>query len=703
MIRQIAKKDLRALLAPRSVAIIGASADPTRIGGRPIASTLAMGYQGKLYPVNPNRAEIQGLRAYPSIDDLPETPEAAIIAVPATQVHEAVEKLAERGTKVAILFSSGFAEVGQEESQHRLVTVARNHGMRILGPNAFGVFDLRSGFFGTFPSLFTSGFPPLGRIGFASQSGAYCCHLVAMLRQRDIGVAAAVMTGNESDITVSDVVSYMVEDDGIDVIVVYAEAINDGEGFVAALEAARQAKKPVAVMKVGRSQVGRAAVRSHTASIAGDDKVMSAVLAELGAYQAHTSTDLLDVAHLATRRIFPVNNSLGVITVSGGGGAVISDTAEECNLPMPPMPEETQARLKALLPIASPRNPVDCTAQFVNDLSILRNFSQAVLAEGGYPSVLFFLTYTISSPQLASVLLEELKRLRQAHPDRLYVLCAVGDNASIRPFEEAGFPVFADPANATVAIAAMGRYGETFAAKPLSPPPSVPSIELPAATPSEARAKALLQQIGIATVPERLCQSAAEATAAAEQIGFPVVLKIVSPDILHKSEIGGVLLDVGDAQAVHQGFSTLLERAKAHHPEARIEGVLVAKQLQGGVECILGVHRDPVFGPVAMVGLGGIFVEIVKDVAFRRCPFGTDVALDLIRSLQGAPLLEGARGRPRADIQALAEMLARLSVFAHRAGPRLSSIDLNPVIVLAEGQGAYAVDALIEIGENHGH
>jgi acyl-CoA synthetase (NDP forming) len=243
----------------------------------------------------------------------------------------------------------------------------------------------------------------------------------------------------------------------------------------------------------------------------------------------------------------------------------------------------------------------------------------------------------------------------------------------------------------------MGRYGASFAAGPGLPPPSVPPVTLPATTPSEAEAKQMLAAAGIASAPEAACTSAADAIDAAERFGFPVVMKILSPDILHKSEIGGVLLDVADDAAVRDGFSLLLERAKTAAATARIEGVLVAKQLKGGVECILGIHRDPVFGPVAMFGLGGIFVEVLKDVVFRRCPFGPDVAEQMIRSIKGAPLLLGARGRKPVDVTALAETLSRLSAFAVAAGPRLASIDLNPVFAMPAGEGAFAVDAVIEV------
>jgi acetate---CoA ligase (ADP-forming) len=265
--------------------------------------------------------------------------------------------------------------------------------------------------------------------------------------------------------------------------------------------------------------------------------------------------------------------------------------------------------------------------------------------------------------------------------------------------EADGWIVHEDPTRAVTAIDAMGRFGAAFAAAAAAPPPSVPAVTLPAKNPTEAEAKRLLGAAGIASAPEAECATADEAVAAAERFGYPVVMKILSPDIVHKSEIGGVLLDVVDPAGVREGFALLLDRAKTAAPRAKLEGVLVARQLKGGVECILGIHRDPVFGPMAMFGLGGIFVEVLKDVVFRRCPFGADVAEQMIRSIKGAPLLLGARGRKKADVKALAETLARLSAFAAAAGPRLQSIDINPVFAMPEGEGAFAVDAVIEVGD----
>jgi acyl-CoA synthetase (NDP forming) len=361
------------------------------------------------------------------------------------------------------------------------------------------------------------------------------------------------------------------------------------------------------------------------------------------------------------------------------------------------MPVATQKMLRDLVPFCAPRNPVDATAQVSNDVTLINKFTDAMIGEGGYASVLGFFSMTASSRRWPSIR-EQLNLVKAKYPDRLYALSVITPDERRAELEADGWCVHEDPTRAVTAIAAMGRFGAAFAAPAGAAPPVVADVTLPHATPSEAEATRLLASSGIQSAPEQACDSAEAAVAAADLFGFPVVMKILSPDIVHKSEIGGVLLNVGDNAAVRDGYDLLIARARRAAPTARIEGVLVAKQLQGGVECILGIHRDPVFGPIAMFGLGGIFVEVMKDVVFRRCPFGDDVAEQMIRSIKGAPLLLGARGRPKADIKALAHMLARLSAFADAAGPRLASIDLNPVFAMPEGHGAFAVDAVVEVG-----
>lgn len=692
---------LTKLIRPDSLAVLGASNDPTRIGGRPIAYLKARRFPGAVHPVNPNRETVQGLKAYPRLADVPGPVDAAIIAVPAASALDAVRDCAAKGVGAAIMFTAGFAEVDEAgaAAQAEIVAAARAGGMRLLGPNCLGLFDASRGYFPIFSASFENGWPFPGRIGIASQSGAYGSHLAALCRDRRVGAPLLVTTGNEADVTLGEVIHWMAGDEATDVIAVYAEGIREAGSFLPAIEAARRNRKPVVLMKVGRSSLGAAAARSHTASIAGDDAVTDAVLRDAGVHRVRTTEELVDIAHVATRRIYPVGNTLGVITISGGAGVLISDAADALGLPMPPMPAEAQRRLKALIPFAAPANPVDCTAQAFNDMSVVGTFAESMLADGGYRSAIGFFTQVGASASVAPPLREQLRKAVANHPDRLFILSILAPIETVKAWEADGFLVFEDPTRAVVALAAMGRFGEAFARGPRAAPPDVAVPPLPGSTPDEVGAKRILATIGITVPGEKVCATADSAVASAQRIGAPVALKLASPDIVHKSEAGGVRLGlVGDA-AVREGFAAILRSAAAYDAQARVSGVLVSPMITGGVECVIGLSRDPVFGPVAMVGLGGMYVEVLRDVALKLCPFGEDEALAMIRSLRGFPLLDGARGRPRADVAALAAALARLSVFGAQAGARLQSVDVNPIMVLPEGQGAVALDAVIELAD----
>ncbi len=690
------------LVRPRSVALIGASDEPARIGGRPIAYMKGQGFRGALYPVNPKRQTVQGLPAFARVADLPEVPDVGIIAVPGALAIQALEDLGAKGCRAVIVFTAGFAEMDEAgaAAQERLTAVARKWGIRMLGPNCLGVFNASIHYYATFSASFEKGWPIPGRVAIASQSGAYGTHVFAAALDRGLGAQVCITTGNEAEVALGDVIGWMAQAPEVDVICAYAEGIRESERFVAALDLARRNRKPIVMMKVGRSRLGGAAAQSHTASIAGDDAVTQAVLDEFGVVRARTTEEMLDIAYAATKRIYPARNTLGVLTVSGGAGVLISDAAEAVGLAMPPMPEAAQEKLRALVPFCAPRNPVDCTAQVTNDLSLIGRFADSVAADGGYTAILAFWSQVAAGSSVGPRLQEEMRTVRAAHPDRLWVISMLAP-AKVRDYEADGWLVFEDPSRAVVAIEAMGRFGASFAAAGVSRPAiPLPRVALPDTTPSEAVAKALLAEAGVPAVPEHAASDSEAAVAAAAAIGYPVVLKILSPDILHKSEIGGVLLDVADAAAVRHGFATLLDRARHHAPAARIEGVLVARQVKGAVEMALGIFRDPVFGPVAMVGLGGVFIEVLKDFCLARCPFDAVQAERMIRGLRGFPLLDGARGRPKADVPALAQALAALSAFAAAAGPRLASVDVNPLLVLPEGQGCFTADAVIELGRD---
>jgi acyl-CoA synthetase (NDP forming) len=364
---------LNKLLTPQTVAVVGASANPIRIGGRPISSMLKAGFKGTILPVNPNRDEIQGLPCYKSVADLPGNPDSAIVAVPAVDVIPVIEELGKKGCGCVTLFSAGFAELGDQgrDLQVKLIETVKRYGIRLLGPNTLGSFNALNGYYGTFSSSLDSGYPIPGNIGIASQSGAYGTHLFAVARNRGLGASVLVATGNEADITVGDAIGWMAQSDEVEVICAYLEGFNEPDRLLEALELARGARKPVFVMKVGRSTLGAAAAQSHTATLTGDDAVADAVLAEYGAIRVDQTEDMLDFAYCAHHRIYPSNNTMGFITISGGGGIVASDEAETLGLSMPPMPEDAQKELKELLPISSPVNPLDATAQAINEPSLM--------------------------------------------------------------------------------------------------------------------------------------------------------------------------------------------------------------------------------------------------------------------------------------------------------------------------------------------
>lgn len=691
--------DMDSLLMPQSVAVIGASDDVTRIGGRPIAAMLRAGFAGRILPVNPKRDAVQGLACYPDVDSLPVAPDAALIAVPAGHVPATIDALGRKGCKTATLFSAGFAETGEggETAQRDLVNIAGAHGLRLLGPNTLGVYNVGTGYYGTFSSSLDTGLPLVGNIGIASQSGAFGAHLGALARDRGLGCSVLVTTGNEADITLSEAIGWMAGNAQTDVICIYMEAVNNAPQFLAALERAREAGKPVIALKAGRSAVGARAAASHTASLTGDAVVADAVLAEYGVIIVRDPETIMDYAYAASRNVFPTRHSLGVITVSGGAGIVISDEAERIGMPMPAMPKAAQTRLKDVLPYSSSENPLDCTAQALNDSSLIGTFTRAALEEGGYGAILCFLTYVAGSPALSERILEAIQPLRHAHPDRVIAFCALGDPEVLRKYDDAGILVFSDPCRAVRALNMLCEIGGRQSV-PARGKPDIQPVTLPRARPDEAQAKTILQQAGIASAPEQAVESPAAAIAAAESFGYPVVLKILSPDILHKSDIGAVRLNLENASDVGRAYEDILAAARAQASDARITGVLVAKQVSGGVECFMGINRDPTFGPVAVFGLGGIYVELLNDVALHSCPFDEANAREMILSIRGASILTGARGKDAVDIGALAAMLSSLSRFAVGAGERLRSVDLNPVVVMP-GQGAFVLDAVIELAE----
>ena len=694
----IKKDELDVLFRPRSVAVMGASSDAKKIGGRPIFFLKHYDFAGDIYPINPNYDEIQGMKAYKALADVPGDVDLALIALPSAMVEDAVTACADKGVKAAVIFSSGYAETGEagEAAQERLLEIARASGMRIMGPNCMGLAGFDARMIMTFGFSMETMPPELGPIGIVSQSGAYGAVAYYESRDRQLGVSLWATTGNESDIDLSEILMYYAADDAIKVILLYMEGCKDGPGFMAGLEAARAAGKPVIVTKVGASDIGAEAALSHTASITGSDVVFDTVVAKYGAHRTYSLDEFYDLGYAcSTTRSFPNGNRVGLLTISGGVGVLMSDVASRLGLEVPKLTEAAQARIREIIPYAGTRNPVDITGQTLNDPSLLAKCLDVLIEEDICDIVVIYMAMSTQSPALADIFMQVFRDIRAKHPDVPIVAGVYAEGERRCELEELGYIVVREPTRAVNVAASLLRFGRHFAATAAeAPPPLAKPVVIPAHTLNEVTAKQLLSEAGIPTVSETLAISPVEAVAAVTAIGGPAALKLVSPDILHKSEIGGVMLNV-DAADASSAYDTLVERGRRHKSDATIEGVVVAPMISAGIETILGVKRDPVFGPVVVFGLGGVFVEVLQDITRRLAPFGVTEAHEMIREVKGYPLLEGVRGGEVGDIQALAEALSCLSVFAHENQDRIDSIDINPFLVLPAGKGALAVDALI--------
>jgi acyl-CoA synthetase (NDP forming) len=693
--RAIDVASLDALFRPSAVAVIGASADPNKIGGRPLQFLRRVGFAGAIYPINPAGGELQGIKAYRDIDQTPGMIDAAVIAVGARSVPAALEAAIDRGAKAVIVFSAGFAETDDEGRvlQAEVVARARAAGVRMLGPNSLGLFSLRSGFFGTFSTALDHAWPTRGPVAMVSQSGAVGSYVYAMAHSQGVGFSHFIATGNEGDVDLADCISWLAHDRDTSVIAGYFEGCQDGKRLCAALESARRARKAVILLKAGASEAGARAAASHTGSLAGQNTVYDAVFAEYNVHRAHSMEELLDVTYAAAAGMWPSKGCVGVITPSGGAGIVLADAAASCGLDLPEMPQMAQARIRSIVPYAGTSNPVDTTAQILNDFSLYGRVLDVMVEEGGYDILVAFLAHIGKNPAHIAKLGDALFAVRERNPERLFVACLLADGRLREELEQRGFLVFEDPKRAIGAAKALLQISQGFGASSVRPVPDLAMPVLPHARLNEIEAKQLLERAGIPAVAERVATTRDAAVEAADQLGYPVAMKILSAAISHKSEIGGVRLGLQSAAQVADAFDDMMKRVLAVVAEDDVGGVLLSPMLTGGVETILGVQRDPVFGPVVMFGLGGIFVETFKDVALRVAPFDERAALAMMRATRGFSLLDGARGRPKCDVQAVARALSRLSRFAEQNAEAFESIDINPFVVFPDG--AVALDALI--------
>ena len=599
------RHSLDALLRPASIAVIGASSDPTRIGGRPIRYLRSARYGGRIYPVNPRHAEVQGLTAFRRIADVPEAPDLAIVAVPAPSVVETVEACAARGVRAALVFSAGFAEMGADgrRQQDRLGAVAAATGMRIVGPNCLGVYNSELGAYATFSTTLEDGYPTPGGVALVSQSGAYGSHLSLLARKRNIDIRYWVTTGNEVDVSVPEVLGWLAEQDDVAVIMAHAEGVTDRDALLRALRTARARGKPVVFQKVGVTEIGARAVQSHTASLAGADPVYEAAFRQFGVHRARDTDEMLDIAYAARFGLFPATPRVALVSISGGVGVQMADAAVGFGLDVAPLGEAAQARLKAALPYASPRNPVDITAQALNQVDLIGDNLGIVFEERRHDAVVAFFTYVAAADGMVEPLRRAIEAAHARRPECLLVLSIVAPPDVVRQYEAIGCPVFEDPTRAVRAVAALHRFARSFAAHaggptadgpgarshgpcgPTDPRPerwtprslSCARRRIVATAPfRNGKRSACSSMAGVPVVEEELARTADEAARIAAAFGRPVAVKLCAPGVLHKTELGAVVLNV--ATEDEACAPPMRPSPHGHAPRIRaapIEGVLI--------------------------------------------------------------------------------------------------------------------------------
>jgi len=695
---------LSAVLNPRSLVIVGASPNPDRIGGIPIETMRELGFPAEqLLLVNPKYKEIGDHTCYPMIASLPWVPDLAVLAVSAVEVLPILEQAHEFGIRAAVIFAAGFAEegiAGGIQRQRNLVEFAHRTGMKISGPNCVGHANFQDRCFPSFVKA-THYRRAAGSVSIISQSGNMGITLMRGCTEAGLGLRYVVSTGNEACIEFSEYLEHFVEDDGTKVVVGYVEQVRNGPRFLAAAAALRDVGKPFFLIKGGRSEKGREATASHTAAMAGTAEVYAAAFDQLGILTADEPQRLTDLAHLWSKGRTPTGERVAIVSLSGAGGVILADLCDGAGLTIPNLSEKTQLVLRGMVPsYGMVSNPVDLTGQIANSPSLFRNVFGAIVESGEIDAVLCYIT----GPYLA-LLADDMVEIARASQLLTISIDSTGALADHHfRLEAGGIPVFADISRAVAATATYLRWSSRRrsdvwrpAAPHQSPLPERQGSSRADETGllSEAVSKAWLASAGLSTIAERVATTAEDAIAAADEIGYPVVIKIHSADIAHKTEVGGVRLNVRGRDEARVAFEAVVSSAAAARPEARIEGVVVQQQIQGGHPVLVGIVRDPVFGPVLTVGYGGVLTEIYKDISTRVLPVDAVLANAMLRELKSFPLLEGFRGAPSADVPALATFIERLSQFYACFADMLEEVEINPVMVLDRGRGVVPVDALI--------
>lgn len=697
---------LSGFFEPRSVAVVGVARDEGKVGHFVFDNLRAGGFDGPVYPVNPRAEEVHGVRCYPSVKALPEVPELVVVVVPAHAVAEVIDDCVEVGVTSVIVISAGFKETGREGGalERELAQKARDGGIRLLGPNCLGLISTKA----HLNASFAAGMPPDGAISFMSQSGALGTAVLDWAAGEGIGLAHFVSLGNRADLSETDLLHEWSGDPKTRVIVAYLESVADGPGFVEAAARASESK-PILAVKSGGSDAGARAVSSHTGSLAGSEAAYDAAFLRAGIIRAGTVQELFDFAVAFSLQPLPAGSGgVAILTNAGGPAVMATDACERAGVALASLDNSTTEALRLMLPAAaSLYNPVDILGDAEPER--YEGALRLVYADPNVHCVLCVLTPQAMTDATRTA--EALVRVASEYPETCTVACFMGRDS----VEEAwallrgrGVPNYPFPERAVAAIGALYGYRRHVE----RPRPALPDFEGDPRVVAEQvayaqdrrhsfiteqRAASVLEAYGIRVPRGTVARDLKSALEAAEEIGYPVALKIASPDILHKSDVGGIRVGLEGAEELSTAYEEILGKARAYMPDAVIDGVLVQEMVGPGREVIIGVDRDPTFGPLLMFGLGGVYVEVLRDVVFRLCPVDMSQAREMISEIRGYGLLRGARGQQPADIDAIADVLVKVSVLAMRH-PEIVELDINPLIVGNTGTGVVAADARIGIG-----
>lgn len=699
---------LERLFSPRGVAVIGASGDRSRIGGHPIHASLKAEFRGRIFPVNPKYEEIQGLRCYPNVEAIDAPCDLAIVAVRAEAVPTAIAECGRAGIPYAVVLAAGFREIGAngEGYEEELLRAARAHGVRVIGPNCQGMVSVPVGLYAAFGSVADElGLRP-GPVSAAFQSGGFGYSIVNLAEAAGIGFRHCVSTGNETDITTPELLGALLDDPETALVFSYIEGVSDGRALMNAGYKSLDTGKPLLIWKGAKTDTGARAAASHTANLTGSYDIYRTAFRTSGMLEVTDVEQIIDLSRVFLAKRLPQGSGVGVLGISGGSGIVFADEAIRLGLELPDFSDETFAALKRVVPVfGSVKNPADITAGVFNDVSLLTETVRIVLADEGVDQLALLLA-SISGDH-ATRAAEAI--VAAARTTEKPVLIAWSGRRSRSEdayaiFEEAHIPIIPTPVRLAQAAASMARFAEARRCRQSAcehQPKGVPASKVPilpegAALMSEARSKEILRAFDIPVTPEVFVPAGEDVVRAAAHIGFPVAVKIVSQEVPHKSDCGGVRLNIADADSLKAATAEVIANTRSTFPEAVIEGVLVSRMARG-VETIIGVVNDATFGPVVTLGLGGVFAELLKDVSYRIAPVSLEAARAMISTLRASPLFDGYRAQGPLDKEALAQTIEKVSRMAMALESRLVELDINPVFVGLAGSGVVAADALIAV------